>query len=133
MYGDQFLNSAAQVKRGMGSVVPYEDFTTEKLKEAIKFALNPTTRANAKKVSYSFKNRPQKPLDTAIWWVEHVAATKGEPLIKSQATYLPGYIYHCLDIYATLLAVVLVSVASWIYVIKKCRGLKHSEDKVKLQ
>lgn len=133
MYGDQFLNSAAQVKRGMGKIVHYEHLTTENLKEAIQFALSPTTQANAKKVSYSYNNRPKKALDTAIWWVEHVAATKGETLLKSHSTYMPGYIYHCLDIYATIFVVVLVSIASWIYVIRKCCGRKSNEDKIKVQ
>lgn len=41
MYGDQFLNSAAFVNRGMGSILHYEDITKENLYEAIQFALKP--------------------------------------------------------------------------------------------
>lgn len=122
MYGDQFLNAAALVDRGMGVVVHYEDITYESIKSAIEKSLEPATQANAKQVSFSYKNRPQKPLDTAIWWVEYVAATGGAPLTKSSSTFLPAYIYHSLDIYAVVLPIVLVSLIGWFYVIRRCFG-----------
>ncbi|KAJ6648180.1 UDP-glycosyltransferase UGT5 [Pseudolycoriella hygida] len=75
IYGDQFYNSAALVNRGMGIILEFQDITKTSVINAIQFALDKSTKKNAKKVSFSFKNRPQHPIETAVWWVEHVAST----------------------------------------------------------
>lgn len=126
MYGDQFLNAAALKDRGMGEIVHYENITEETIRAAIEKSLELGTQENAKKVSFSYRNRPQKPIETAVWWVEHVAATGGAPLTKSISTYLPGYIYHSVDICLTFLPILLLCLIGWTYVIVKCmrRGTK---------
>lgn len=132
MYGDQFLNSAALKDRGMGEIVHYEDITAETVRAAIVKALNPVTQQNAKKVSFSYKNRQQTPIESANWWVEHVAATGGVPLTKSSSTFLPGYIYYSFDMYAVLVAVILPCLLAWVYVISKCFGLVRA-SKTKME
>lgn len=122
MYGDQFLNGAALQDRGMGTFMHYEDITYESVKSAIAIALSPEAQENAKKVAFSYKNRPQSPIDTANWWVEHVAATGGAPLTKSSSSFLPGYIYYSFDIYAVLIAVLIPSILAWLFVVSKCLG-----------
>lgn len=114
----------------MGEIVHYEDIAQDTIKAAIAKALNPVSQENAKKVSFSYKNRPQSPIDTANWWVEHVAATGGVPLTKSSSTFLPGYIYYSFDVYATLLSVLLPCLIGWIYVISKCLGIVRAKSKV---
>lgn len=104
------MNSGALVNRGMGVIVHYEDITFETITKAIKFALDSETQENAKKVSYSFKNRMNSPLDTAIWWAEHVAETGGAGLVKPYGTNLSGFIYHSFDIYLFLLACFLTTI-----------------------
>lgn len=104
------------VRRGMGVVVHYEQITKETMQRAIQFALSPVAQANAKTVSHSFNNRILKPLDTAIWWVEHVAATKGAPLIQSNSVYMSGFSYHLLDVYAVLALGISMIILSWIWV-----------------
>jgi len=74
---------------------------------------------NAKKVSYEFRNRPKPPLETAIWWLEHVIATGGAPLTKSYSTVLPWYIYYSLDVYATFVCIFTISILSWIWILRK--------------
>lgn len=81
---------------------------------------------NAKAVSYSFTNRLNHPLDTAIWWAEHVAATGGAPLIHSQAIDLPWYTYHSLDVWAFVLFVITMTILAWIRIIKRMCGSKKS-------
>lgn len=132
MYGDQFLNAAALKDRGMGHIVHYEDINTDTIKTAIAKMLEPAAQENAKKVSFSYKNRPQKPIDTAVWWVEHVAATGGAPLTKSSSTYLPGYIYYSLDVWATFLPIILVCLVGWVWAIRKCLG-RGKTNKNKLE
>jgi glucuronosyltransferase len=41
MYGDQYLNSAAMVYRGMGVLLPYENINRDNVFEAIRRALQP--------------------------------------------------------------------------------------------
>lgn len=133
MYGDQSHNAAAAKSRGIGSIVNYEDITVESVTAAINEAMTASHRENAKRLSYSYKNRPQTPLATAIWHVEHVAATHGVPLAKSNSQNLPTYAYFCLDIYATFLAVILISTASWIFLLRKCFRRTWSTTKTKTQ
>lgn len=64
-YGDQFLNSAAMEERGMGVVLPYKDMNKETIFLALRKALDQKTKESAKKVSYSYKNRPMSPKESA--------------------------------------------------------------------
>lgn len=134
---DQYLNAAAIEDRGIGSTVSYNDFTAEKIKEAIEKVLQPEIQENIREVSYAFKNRPKPPLETAIWWVEHVAKTKGARLTKSQSTYLPRYAYHCIDIYAFIFTILFLVLTILVCSIKMCcryccccRRQTKSQDKV---
>lgn len=127
----QFLNSAALVDRGMGKVVHYEDISKETIENAIKFALDTSTQENAKKVSYSYKNRPKPALETAVWWVEHVAATGGAPLINTHSTFMTWYEYHLLDVYAVLVSGLIIFIASWVWMIKRICGKSTTSLKVK--
>lgn len=133
MYGDQHHNAAAAQSRGIGTIVHYEDITVESVTNAIEAALSATHQENAKKVSYSFRHRPQQPMETAIWHIEHVAATHGLPLAKSNSRNLPLYVYYNFDIYATILAVVLISIASWIFFLRKCLRRSSTKTKTKTQ
>lgn len=103
------------VRRGMGVVVQYEQITKESMRKAIEFALSPATQLNAKTVAHSFNNRIVKPLDSAMWWVEHVAETKGAPLLQSNSVYMTGFAYHLFDVYAVLALGILAIILSWIW------------------
>lgn len=127
----QFLNSAAFVDRGMGKVVQYEDISKETIENAIRFALQPSTQENAKKVSYSYKNRPKPVLDTAVWWVEHVAATGGAPLTNTHSTFMTWYEYHLIDVYAVVICGLIIFIASWVWMIKRICGKSKPSSKVK--
>ncbi|XP_062548930.1 UDP-glycosyltransferase UGT5-like [Armigeres subalbatus] len=134
MYGDQYNNAAAMEHRGMGVVLPYEQITRDTVYESLKKALEPTTMENAKQVSYSYRNRPMTPIQTAVWWCEHVIATGGLPLAKSHSTELPWYVYHLLDVNIALHAFNIVYHLCWFWLVKRvcCRGVSaFSEPKVK--
>lgn len=119
LFGDQYHNAAALKARGMGATVYYGDITRDKVKAALDYALQPQVLANAKRVSYSYRHRPQTPMDTAIWWINHVAATGGEPLVKSYAAHVPWFIYFSLDVYLTILLVIGVVIYAWFVSIKR--------------
>lgn len=111
----------------MGAVVHYEDITKENMLDAINKMLSPQARFNAQKVSYSFKNRIQTPLETAIWWVEHVAATGGAPLSKPYSVYMGAASYHSWDVIAVLALIFIAFVASWVWFLRQCFCSKRKE------
>lgn len=119
MYGDQFHNSAAARARGIGSIVHYEDITQDAMTAAISEALMRKTQEKAKQVAFSYRNRPRTANETAIWWVEYVAATRGVPLLKSNLENINAISYYSLDIYVTFITILLVIVSAWYYVIRK--------------
>uniref|UniRef100_A0A1B0CQD2 Putative udp-glucoronosyl and udp-glucosyl transferase n=1 Tax=Lutzomyia longipalpis TaxID=7200 RepID=A0A1B0CQD2_LUTLO len=91
---------------------------------------------NAKRVSYAYRNRPKNPLDTAVWWAEHVIKTGGAPLTRSHSIHLPWYIYHSLDVIATLLVGLLTFLGAWIWFLRRIfssgrRKQPTNRDKVK--
>lgn len=131
MYGDQFLNSAAMVNRGMGTILQYEDISKESMVAALKKVLQPEYKANANKVSYSYKNRPQPVMETAIWWIEYVAATGGGVLTKSYASELPWYVYESFDIHVVIFTVLSICIFSWICILRMLFGSSRSSKNKK--
>ncbi|XP_059619400.1 UDP-glycosyltransferase UGT5-like [Phlebotomus argentipes] len=127
MYGDQFFNGASLEHRGMGVVLPYEDISKDTVHKALQKALDSSFLANAKKVSYAYKNRPKTPLETAVWWAEHVIKTGGSPLTKSHSVFLPWYIYHSLDVIATLLLGCVILLTAWIWFIRRLLGSNRKQ------
>lgn len=59
---------------------------------------------SAMKVSAVFRDRPQPPLDTAVYWIEHVARHGGAHL-KPASADIPLYKYLLLDVLAFLGAI----------------------------
>lgn len=131
MYGDQFSNAAALVARGFGHLLEYNDFSENQIYDAIQKALRPESAANAKKVSFSFNNRPISAKETVVWWTEHVIKTKGAPFTKSEATFMPWYSYYCLDIYLLIVSVLSLNLYLWVKLLqngkRKLFGVKHEK------
>ncbi len=129
----QFYNSAALVNRGMGTVLRFEDMTKETIQSAIEFALKKTTQENAKKVSYSFRNRAQRPVETAIWWVEHVAATGGNPFAKPYSPFMNWYEYHLIDVYGCVAGVVIIFIFICALIIKMISRILCAKKSTKIE
>ena len=55
-----------------------------------------------KELSIVFKDRLERPLDTALFWTEYVLRHKGAPQLRSPARDLNFFQYHCLDVVAVL-------------------------------
>lgn len=120
LYGDQYLNVASAKARGIGFVVPYDDITAETMKDAIAKALSDEARENMKKVSYSYTHRPRTPVETAVFWTEYVAATKGAPLMRSHMTNMSAFVYYSIDVYLTIGLALSFVVTLWAYLIRRC-------------
>lgn len=118
----------------MGVVLAYEDITADSVYEALRKVLEPEAMEHAKQVSFSYRNRPQSPLESAVWWCEHVAATGGLPLAQSYSSELPWYSYHQFDVYIVTITFLVLYHSCWIWLFKRvcCRGVSgFSDEKLK--
>lgn len=118
-YGDQFMNSAAMVERGMGVILKYQNIEKDAVFLSLRKALEMKTRKNAKRVSYSYTHRPMKPKDAAVYWAEYVIATKGAELTRPHSGDAHWLVYSVLDIYLFIFFVICFVSASWIWLWRK--------------
>lgn len=132
IFYDQHMNMEIAEQRGFGISLPYEKLYTYKLRDAVrKIFTDPRfeipkgiqsksffTWINLTKVcflihsyiqqtklaSFSYWYQIKTPLETAIYWVKHVARHKGAPHLRSIAIDMPFYVYYNLDCYAVIVA-----------------------------
>ena len=71
-------------------------------------------RKSIQALSEMFRDRPQSPLETAIFWTEHVIRHRGEPNLRTAALDLTWYQYFLLDV-ITLLIVVVILINTSLY------------------
>ncbi|XP_076271252.1 UDP-glycosyltransferase UGT5-like [Rhynchophorus ferrugineus] len=84
-FADQYNNAYLAVQLGYALKLSYNDknFNEDTLYDLIQELLNnPQYRENAKTRSRLFHDRPMKPLDTAIYWIEYAIRNKGAPHLK---------------------------------------------------
>lgn len=156
IFFDQNKNMKMVEHLGYGIQVPYEDLTTQKLRDAIReiftdsrfgvtFNFNKfqhlkliflTICSYLEKmslISHRYWNQLKPPLDTAIYWVKYVAKYKGAPHMRSIAIDMPFYVYYNLDCWAFLIGFCMLIV----YIcVKTCRRFcrlskKHFTKKIK--
>lgn len=72
-----------------------------------------------RKISEQFKDRPIKPLEEAVYWIEYVIRYKGAPQLKSRSADLPWYQYYLVDIGA-ICTVILVIILYISYNLLSC-------------
>uniref|UniRef100_A0A1B6K0J6 UDP-glucuronosyltransferase n=1 Tax=Homalodisca liturata TaxID=320908 RepID=A0A1B6K0J6_9HEMI len=119
MYGDQPNNVAALVENKVAIHVDYNNISVASLSYALNTLINDKSYAeNAKKLSERFLDRPQSPLDTAVYWTEYVIRHGGAPHLQSAAVHLTWYQYYLLDVIAVCLASLAATVATVVYIIK---------------
>ncbi|XP_030383538.1 UDP-glucuronosyltransferase 2B17-like [Scaptodrosophila lebanonensis] len=126
IYGDQFLNIASLVERGMAVNVNYNDISEKAIYEALKEILQKKYQTAAKVVAFSFNERSQTPLETALWWVEHVANTKGARLTQPSAVRMSSFVYNSLDVYLVLAIGVLLTILIDVALLRFMFSMKSS-------
>lgn len=130
-YGDQFVNEAAAKYRGMAVSLPFVDINADTVLAALREGMRPAYAANAARTSLAFRQRPMSPVDTSVWWIEHVIETGGLPLARSHAMELSWWSYHSVDVIATLaFGLWLVCWLAW-RLIRLAVALGRSDDDAK--
>ncbi|XP_049920845.1 UDP-glucuronosyltransferase 2A2-like [Epinephelus moara] len=103
---DQFDNIVRLKSRGVAEFVEVTTLDVESLTSALKNILNPEKpyKQNMLKLSQLHRDKPMKPLDSAIFWIEYVMRNKGAAHLRTDSYKLPWYAYHCLDVMAVFVA-----------------------------
>ncbi|XP_044267212.1 UDP-glycosyltransferase UGT5-like [Tribolium madens] len=126
---DQKMNIQLAVSYGYAVAVPYQELSEETLTEALNQVLtNPTSRNNIRKRSFVMKDRPIKPLDNALYWIEYVIRHEGAPHLRYPGMDLMWYQRNLLDIVGFVLAVIFSVVFT---IIKICKVLLKGKSKAK--
>lgn len=90
-----------------------------------------------KLASIRFKDRPEKPVDTALWWVDYVMRHEDTSFLRPLAISLTWYQRRQLDVWGFLAIVFLITLyISWRIFAKVLRlmcgrGRKQKSDRVK--
>ncbi|KAK4876068.1 hypothetical protein RN001_012490 [Aquatica leii] len=113
MFLDQYINIASIVNSGYALTVSLEDFTQEKFETAVNEMLkNSKYRNNVKKRSQVYHDQPMKPLERAMFWIEHVIRHGGAPHLRTAAANLTWYQYFLLDVIGLFILIVICAVLS---------------------
>ncbi|XP_030036368.2 UDP-glucosyltransferase 2 isoform X7 [Manduca sexta] len=123
MLGDQWYNVDHYVHHKIGLRLDMETLTEETFMDAVKTILNDDSyRKNIIRLREIMHDQPQKPLERAVWWAEHVIRHKGAKHLKSSAANLTWAEYYEIELISillvALLSIVLV-ISSIIYFIWK--------------
>nr|QBQ34565.1 UDP-glycosyltransferase UGT362B1 [Diaphorina citri] len=112
MFGDQKANIRVVEKAGFGVTLPYDQITEETVLVALRTVLgNPSYKKRAEKVARLFQDRPMPPLDTAIYWIEHVIRHGGGAHLRPASLELYWWQYILLDVIIAL--ILLIAAMVW--------------------
>uniref|UniRef100_A0A182NXB2 UDP-glucuronosyltransferase n=1 Tax=Anopheles dirus TaxID=7168 RepID=A0A182NXB2_9DIPT len=130
IYGDQFLNTAALENRGAGVHMAYESLDNASyVVECIAKGLSETTKQMAVSLSKAYRQRPQQPLDLAIWSIINVIEHGAKRYERSYATQLSWPVYYSLDVIAMLAFVIFFTLAPVLYSLRKtCCGNRFKSE-----
>ncbi|XP_076275158.1 UDP-glycosyltransferase UGT5-like [Rhynchophorus ferrugineus] len=122
VFGDQPANAERAVYSGYALKLDYHgnDFTEKRLNSLIDELLNnPKYKDNAQRTSKLFHDRPMKPLDTAVYWMEYVVRNNGARHLRVGGINLPWYQYYLVDVALFVLVPLLIGLIVIVIYIKK--------------
>ncbi|EFA11927.1 UDP-glucuronosyltransferase 1-8-like Protein [Tribolium castaneum] len=134
--GDQLTNAAFARSRQFGAHISPDEITEDSLfNKTTEVLTNPLYRKQMNFHSSLLREQPMKPMDLAIFWVEHVINHRTGDHLKTFATKLPWYKYYLVDVIGFFLGVVFIVVKIVLFLIKfvvrRVSRLSKSEIKAK--
>ena len=99
------------IQAGIAVKLEFATMTTKDIVNAIKKVIeNQQMRENAKRKSIEYRDRPMRPLDTAVWWVEYVLRNPDPSHLRSPAHKLNIFQATSLDCLAFMFLVILAAI-----------------------
>ncbi|XP_035997867.1 UDP-glucuronosyltransferase 2B19-like [Fundulus heteroclitus] len=130
---DQYDNIIRLTARGVAEIADVTTMTVDSLTIALKTILDPEKpyKQNMIKLSQLHHDKPMKPIDSAVFWIEYVMRHRGAAHLRSEFYKLPWYAYHGLDVMAfcvtsvlLIISIIWVSCRSCINILIKNRKSK---------
>ncbi|XP_065208667.1 UDP-glycosyltransferase UGT5-like [Planococcus citri] len=116
---DQFTNAAILENLQVAVTLDWRTFEQEYLQSSIEDVIeNKKYRDNIEKLSNIFRDRPQSPQNTLLYWVDYVLRHKHVSHLKPAGAKLPFHQYLLLDV-ILFLSVVFIVISCIIYFILK--------------
>ncbi|XP_067275770.1 UDP-glucuronosyltransferase 2A2-like [Pseudorasbora parva] len=130
---DQYDNLLRLQERGGSKIVSIATLDKNTLHAAIQELINePSYRLNMQRLSHLHRDKPVKPLDSALFWIEFVMRHKGAAHLRTESYKLPWYSYYSVDVAVLLFAVVLIFTLSIFltvrYLCVKCCSRKRKTE-----
>ena len=130
-FNDHKSNLARIVAQGYGLEINYDLLSEDSLKTAIDTIFNDTSyQSNAEKLSAVFKDNPIKPVDKAVFYIEHVLRTGGAAHLKTAATKLSLIKLHLIDQIAFICLMILITILALSKVFQKLRSKFQKQNKL---
>ena len=102
---DQYRTIEKSVSMGVAIKLEISKLNVDIFKKAVKEVIENLSYAeNAQKISRLFQDKPKKPLETAIWWIEYVLRNPDAPIFKSPTLELGFLASNNYDIYLVIIA-----------------------------
>ncbi|XP_058631600.1 UDP-glucuronosyltransferase 2A1-like isoform X4 [Onychostoma macrolepis] len=110
LFADQPDNLVHMKAKGAAVVIDnIKTMEPQDLVDGLNTIINdPSYKENTMRLSRIHHDRPIKPLDEAVFWIEFVMRNKGAKHLRVEAHNLTWYQYHCLDVFAFLIAILTV-------------------------
>ncbi|KAL0963215.1 hypothetical protein UPYG_G00351220 [Umbra pygmaea] len=125
LFADQPDNIMHMKVKGAAVMMDFNKMTSQDLVDGLNKVINdPLYKENMMRLSRIHHDQPMKPLDTAVFWIEFVMRNKGAKHLRVESHNLSWYQYHCLDVAAALLAlvvlIIVVTVKTCTFCFRKC-------------
>lgn len=132
-YADQHQNTNKAAEAGYSLRLQFHNITVESLRWAFTELLyNPVYANKAKQFSRIFRDRPERAIDRAIYWIEYVLRFGGADHLRSAGSDLPWFSYFLLDILGALAAVIVMVVLTiWYFAKRTLSGNGNLSKKTK--
>ncbi|XP_034654248.1 UDP-glucuronosyltransferase 2B13 isoform X1 [Drosophila subobscura] len=131
-YCDQHLNMNKAVLGGYAISLHFQSITPEILEHSLlELIHNATYKENIHRVSSIFRDRPQAPRKSAVYWIEYVIRHKGAPHMRSAGLDLNWFQFYLLDVIAFVAAIALAAVLAALLAIRLLMGSDKKHRKAK--
>ncbi|XP_053674279.1 UDP-glycosyltransferase UGT5-like [Anopheles nili] len=132
IYCDQHLNMNKATLGGYAVKLYFPNITEESFRWALEEVLyNPSYKANMKRVSQIFRDRPVPALEESIYWIEYVIRHKGAPQLRSAGLDLPWVSFALLDLIGLAVVVLLVVLIVFRKIAARLFGVRKGKSKRK--
>ena len=117
LMNDQRPNLLRATRHGYARTLEWDTLTADELTDAIKAGAEDKSMQSAmERIHNLYVDRQQKPVESAIWWIEYVCRHGGAEILQSHLTEeAPWYEYHHIDILLFIITVLCALICAIVF------------------